>query len=86
MKNDLLAVFKSHLTTEVKNIIHAMNTVILGEMTSQLQVLANIIFKTIQNNCIFQQPLARDHVLTANGKTKKPSAKLLCQWIKTPLN
>jgi hypothetical protein len=84
MNNALLAVFKSHLTTEVKIIIHAMNTIILGEMTTQLQVLVNTIFMTIQNNSISEQPLAGDHILTVNGKTKKPSVKLLCQWIKTP--
>jgi hypothetical protein len=84
MKNALLAVFRSHLTTEVKNIIHAMNTVILQEVTTQLQqVLVNKIVMTIQSNCIFEQPLAGDHILTANGKTK-PSVELLCQWIKTP--
>jgi hypothetical protein len=52
MGNVLLDAFKD-LAMEVKYVIHAMNTAILGEMTSYLHVPVNKTFKIIQNNHTF---------------------------------
>jgi hypothetical protein len=80
----MLDAFKGHLRLAVKSVIHAKNTdcIIISGMSSKIQVLVNISLMDHLKQSYSQWSLARDHVLTQTGTTKKLSVELLCWWIK----
>jgi hypothetical protein len=80
-----------HITPEIKTTITGSSTntdvvVISGGMTSQLQVLDVVVNKPFKDHLkqLFSEwLLTGDHTLTPDGRIKKNSATLLCQWSTT---
>jgi len=87
----VIDVFKGHLTPEIEATItgSSMNTnlvVIPGGMTLQLQVLDVMVNKPFKDHLkqLYSEWLLKgDHALSPDGRIKKPSVTILCQWIIT---
>jgi hypothetical protein len=79
--------FRGHLTQNTKTVLQACNTdlvVIPGGMTSILQALDAVVNKPFKDYLREQYEdwiINNQHEYTRAGNIKKPSIRLICEWI-----